>query len=55
MNSANSFAVLIAFIDLLWLFALIGIPSWMTATLGRVFKPANVHLLPPFRPLRIST
>lgn len=52
MNSANSFVLLIAFIDLLWLFALLGIPSLMTATLVGVYVPEEERNIPQVAQIR---
>lgn len=54
MNSIQSFVLLIAFIDLLWLFALIGIPSWMTATLVGVYIPKEERSIPQVAHIRRS-
>lgn len=54
MNSANSFAFLIAFIDVLWLFAWIGIPALMTATLLGVYVPKEERSIPQVARIRRS-
>lgn len=54
MNSANSLAFLIAFIDLLWLFALIGVPALMSATLLGVYVPKEERDIPQVARIRRS-